>query len=220
MAGDPLQADTSSVTSAGVKPIRLVIADERRLIADALAALITSHGGFTVAAAVSAKDAVATIAARSPDVLVLGVSSRRGDATDLVRTIRARHPDLEIVILADVLRPELISVVLSYAVGGVLLTDSAAEEIAVCIEQVAAGHAVLPSGWKRALAAERADPVDALSQRQKEVLQLLAEGCSYEEIGTRLFISLNTVKFHVHCIFERLGVRNRMAAARLLGTHQ
>ena len=49
-----------------------------------------------------------------------------------------------------------------------------------------------------------------------EVLLLLADGCSYEEIGARLFISLNTVKFHVRSIFLRLGVRNRMAAARVL----
>jgi LuxR family maltose regulon positive regulatory protein len=49
-----------------------------------------------------------------------------------------------------------------------------------------------------------------------EVLTLLADGCSYEEIGAKLFISLNTVKFHVRSIFMRLGVRNRMAAARLL----
>jgi DNA-binding NarL/FixJ family response regulator len=49
-----------------------------------------------------------------------------------------------------------------------------------------------------------------------QVLTLLADGCSYEEIGARLFISLNTVKFHVRSIFLRLGVRNRMAAARLL----
>jgi DNA-binding NarL/FixJ family response regulator len=50
-----------------------------------------------------------------------------------------------------------------------------------------------------------------------EVLVLLSDGLSYEEIGARLFISLNTVKFHVRSIFLRLGVRNRMAAARLLG---
>ena len=49
-----------------------------------------------------------------------------------------------------------------------------------------------------------------------QVLRLLAEGMSYQQIGASLFISLNTVKFHVRSIFERLGVRNRMAAARIL----
>ena len=87
---------------------------------------------------------------------------------------------------------------------------------AVMAAQVADGRAVLPTGWKRAIAAERDDPLVTLSKRQMEVLQLLAQGCSYEEIGMRLFISLNTVKFHVQSIFSRLGVRNRMAAARIL----
>jgi len=135
---------------------------------------------------------------------------------DQVRAVRARFPDLEIVILADSLAPELISLVLNYGVGGVLLTDCKVEEIAACIAQVAGGQAVLPTGWKRAIAAERDDPLVTLSKRQMEVLQLLAQGCSYEEIATRLFISLNTVKFHVQSIFSRLGVRNRMAAARIL----
>jgi DNA-binding NarL/FixJ family response regulator len=53
-----------------------------------------------------------------------------------------------------------------------------------------------------------------------QVLTLLADGYSYEEIGARLFISLNTVKFHVRSIFLRLGVRNRMAAARVLANRQ
>ena len=92
-----------------------------------------------------------------------------------------------------------------------------ADELAACIAQVADGRAVLPTGWKRAIAAERDDPLVTLSKRQMEVLQLLAQGCSYEEIGTRLFISLNTVKFHVQSIFSHLGVHNRMAAARILG---
>jgi two-component system nitrate/nitrite response regulator NarP len=70
------------------------------------------------------------------------------------------------------------------------------------------------------LSADRNDPLDTLSERQMEVLGLLADGFSYEEIGTRLFISVNTVKFHVRSIFLRLGVRNRMAAARLLTRHR
>ena len=79
---------------------------------------------------------------------------------------------------------------------------------------------MLPPGWQGALHADRNDPLHALSERQMQVLTLLADGYSYEEIGARLFISLNTVKFHVRSIFLRLGVRNRMAAARMLANRQ
>ncbi|MBV8944891.1 MAG: helix-turn-helix transcriptional regulator, partial [Solirubrobacterales bacterium] len=60
------------------------------------------------------------------------------------------------------------------------------------------------------------DPLESLSERQLEVLTLAAEGLSYQDIATRLFISSNTVKFHLRTIYLRLGVRNRAAAARLV----
>ena len=204
----------TGASSAG--PVRIVIADNRRLIGDAIAALIERNGRFMVAANVVDADAIAAVAAQSPDVLVFGFGDDSREAVDQVRAVRARFPDLEIVILADSLAPELLSLVPNYGVGGVLLTDCDVDELAACIAQVADGRAVLPTGWKRAIAAERDDPLVTLSKRQMEVLQLLAQGCSYEEIGMRLFISLNTVKFHVQSIFSHLGVHNRMAAARIL----
>ena len=124
------------------------------------------------------------------------------------------------MIVADALEPALVSFVLDQGIGGLLLSDAAARDVATCLEHVAHGRAVLPSGWQGALSADRNDPLGTLSERQMEVLVLLADGFSYEEIGARLFISLNTVKFHVRSIFVRLGVRNRMAAARLLARHR
>jgi DNA-binding NarL/FixJ family response regulator len=139
---------------------------------------------------------------------------------ELVRELRRRLPRVEIVIVADALEPALVSFVLDQGIGGLLLSDAAARDVAACLDHVAHGRAVLPSGWQGALSADRNDPLDTLSERQMEVLMLLADGCSYDEIATRLFISLNTVKFHVRSIFVRLGVRNRMAAARMLARHR
>ena len=155
-------------SSAG--PVRIVIADNRRLIGDALAALIGRNGGFMVAASVVDADAIAAVAAQNPDVLLFGSGDDAHEVVDQVRAVRARFPDLEIVILADSLAPELIGLVLNYGVGGVLLTDCDVDEIAACIAQVAGGRAVLPTGWKRAIAAERDDPLVTLSKRQLEVL--------------------------------------------------
>jgi DNA-binding NarL/FixJ family response regulator len=201
-------------------PVRVVIADDRRLIADALRALVETLDGFTVAATTTAGDSFAAVESQDPHVLVLCVDDDAPEAERRVQSLRQHYPDLEVVLLADRLWPWLIGLVLDHGVGGVLITDAAAAEIGACLAQVAAGQAVLPSGWKGMLAAERADPLDALSARQMEVLRLLADGCSYDEIARRLFISQNTVKFHVRSIFRRLGVRNRMAAARLLAAHR
>lgn len=197
-------------------PVRVTIADGRRLIAEALAALISGREGFIVTGAVAGGDAVRAIAKQRPDLVVVGVGADSRHAMELVRDLRRRVPGVGVVIVADALESPLVSFVVDQGIGGLLLTDAAGREVAACLDQVAHGRAVLPPGWQGALHADRDDPIDALSERQKQVLTLLADGCSYEEIGARLFISLNTVKFHVRSIFLRLGVRNRMAAARLL----
>jgi DNA-binding NarL/FixJ family response regulator len=209
-------ANAIAVPEPRSEPVRVAIADGRRLIAEALAALISERDGFLVTGASVGPSAVAAIVEQQPDVIVVGVGVESHGPLELVRALRARMPKAAVVIVADVLEPELVSFVLDQGISGLLLTDAPAHEVAACLDQVARGRAVLPSGWHGALVADRNDPLDSLSERQMQVLLLLADGYSYEEIGARLFITLNTVKFHVRSIFLRLGVRNRMAAARLL----
>ena len=201
-------------------PVRVAVADPRRLFAEALAALIANREGFSVTGAIVAEGAAQAISEQLPDVVVVGAGADTRPAMDLIRDLRRRVPRVEIVIVADALDPALITFVLDHGIGGLLLSDAAGRDVAACLDHVAHGGAVLPPGWQGALSASRNDPLDALSERQMEVLVLLADGFSYEEIGARLFISLNTVKFHVRSIFLRLGVRNRMAAARLLARHR
>ncbi len=196
--------------------IRVVIGDRRRLIAEALAALIETLEGFTVTGVVAGDEVVPPIAPPKPDLAVVGVGEDTDGVVELVETFTARAPDMNIVLVAERVEPELVRFVLDQRLSGLLLTNTAGPDMAVSLGQVATGHAILPCGWRRALSAEADDPLELLSERQLEVLALLADGCSYEEIGKRLFITLNTVKFHVRSIFLRLGVRNRMAAARVL----
>lgn len=199
--------------------LQVVVADARRLLAEALAGLIDLRPEFTVGvASLDARD-VQLICDRDPDIVVVGVGADPDRALTFVRNLRQEAPHPEIVIVADALEPDLVNFVLEQKIGGLLLTDMPARDIGACLDQVTHGLAVLPSGWQSALDTDQSDPLTALSERQMQVLRLLADGLSYEEIGTQLFISLNTVKFHVRSIFLRLGVRNRMAAARLLVEH-
>ncbi len=217
-SGSPTGAagDKSVAAEATGTAIRVAVADRRLLIADALAALLDARDEFTVTGVIDDGTAAGAIAGQEPDVVLVGIATDRKPGMELVCALRAELPSVKIVLVAEVLEPELVSYVLDHALGGLLLTDSPPIDIATCLDQVAHGRAVLPPGWQKALAAGRNNPVDLLSSRQLQVLKLLADGYSYEEIGARLFISLNTVKFHVRSIFLRLGVRNRMAAARLL----
>lgn len=195
--------------------IRVAVGDERQMIAEALAALVDTMPGFTVTAVLSGEASLSSIAAEPPDLVLAGVDAGSGAGFALVRSIRALTPDLQIVIVADALQPEMVRFVFEQRLGGLLLTEMCARDVATSLDEVAHGRAVLPVGWQRMLADEHDDPLESLSERQLEVLKLLADGCSYEQIGAHLFITLNTVKFHVRSIFERLGVSNRMAAARV-----
>jgi DNA-binding NarL/FixJ family response regulator len=219
MVSSDHRSDLSAAASglgAGGQRVRVAVADPRRLIAEALAALIAEREGVFVTGAIAADGALQAVAEQRPDVVVVGAGADLRPAMELVRELRRREPRVEVVMVADALEPALVSFVLDHGIAGLLLSDATGGDVAACLHHVAHGRAVLPSGWQGALSVDRNDPLDALSDRQMEVLTLLADGCSYEEIGAKLFISLNTVKFHVRSIFMRLGVRNRMAAARLL----
>ena len=207
-------------TDAQTRPaIRLAVADSRQLIAEALGALVATMDGLELVEVFDGAEALPAIVARHPEVLLVGIGSDPTEAFDLVRSLRRIALTLEIVLVADVLTPELVTFVLEHRLNGLILTDTPPADLAACVDRVASGHAVLPANWHAVLAHHRDDPIDSLSERQLEVLGLVAEGCSYEEIGTRLFISANTVKFHLRSIYMRLGVRNRMAAARMLTEH-
>jgi two-component system, NarL family, nitrate/nitrite response regulator NarP len=200
-------------------PIRIAVADARRLIAAALGALVDTIDRLELLDVFDGAESLPAIVARHPDVLLVGIGADPSEAFDLVRSLRRIVLTLQIVMIADALTPELVRVVLDHSLNGLILTDSSPADLVACLDRVACGHAVLPANWQCVLASHRDDPIDSLSERQLQVLTLVAEGCSYEEIGARLFISANTVKFHLRSIYLRLGVRNRVAAARMLTEH-
>jgi DNA-binding NarL/FixJ family response regulator len=190
---------------------RVVVAHRRELLAEALGRLL-EHLGLVVAGAASDVDALlAQLHGEAADVIVL-------DAGFDPRPIRNRAPSARIVVLADGLDQRLAAAAREGEVDGIVLTRCVGAELASAITQVAAGHAVFPAGWlsRARRTSVASDPVAGLSPRQREVLELLALGMDNDEIASRLFISRNTVKFHVRTIYERLGVHNRVAAARVL----
>jgi len=200
--------------------ISVDVIDERQLVADALTAMLGADGRFRVTACALAQTNAAAIVGRAPDLVLVGVGGVRGDALRLVGTLSELAPEIRTVLVAESQDPELIRCVVDHGVAALVLTDSTGKDLAVILDQVLRGHTALPAGWQRTLAGPDQDPVAGLSERQLEVLQLLAEGCTYDEISARLIITVNTVKFHVRSIYLRLGVSNRMAAAKLLEHRQ
>jgi DNA-binding NarL/FixJ family response regulator len=199
--------------------IKVAVADERRLIGEALAALIRTMAGFSVTGVFGGDGPACAVGMQHPDILLVGMGAWPGAGFAMVKAMRVDLPDPEVVIVADALDPGLVRFVVDQRLAGLLLSRTSTPDFASSLDQIAHGRAVMPMGWQGMLVDEQDDPLGSLSDRQMEVLTLLAAGCSYEEIATRLFITVNTVKFHVKSIFVRLGVCNRMAAARLLAEH-
>ncbi len=195
---------------------RVAVVDVRRLIADALAALVAGIEGVEISGVADSEERLGRILARPPQIVVAGVGADPDQGLALIRAVRRRAPQTAVVIVADSLAPRLVRFALEEAVSGLVDSDMPAADIAAALDQVVRGHAVLPVGWQRALARSESEPIESLSRRQREVLELLADGASNDEIARRLYISLNTVKFHVRTIYARLGVRSRLEAARCL----
>jgi DNA-binding NarL/FixJ family response regulator len=148
------------------------------------------------------------------DLVVVEVSPR--DDEDALGAIRDHLGPVRLVLLADTAQPYVRAVLDGHA-DGLVLTSSSTRQVVEALVRVLAGAVVLPDGWR---AIEPDDPVPAelagLSGRQTQILELLAAGLSNDDIAARLAVSVNTVKYHVRALYARLGIHNRVQAARLL----
>ena len=198
--------------------VRVVVAHEHELLAEALGRLLDDLGMVVVGSTCDAAALLDHLPGAEVDVLVLdaGFDPIVGPLIALDR-IRAVAPGLRIVVLAEALDEVLCAAAREGDLDGVVLTSTAGVELVAAIAQVVAGHAVFPADWLRQVQqAEASNPLVLLSPRQREVLQLLALGMDNDQIAAQLYISRNTVKFHVRTIYRRLGVHNRVEAARAL----
>jgi two-component system, NarL family, response regulator DevR len=195
---------------------RLLIAQPYELLLEALEHLLGAEGLHVVARCTRTSDLGRCVAAYEPDVVLVDVEmAAEGDVDGLVGVVRSGLNGGRIVLLVPGVDPVLARDSLRLEVDGVVLKCASSCDVVASLRRVLAGDAVFPASWLAA--AHRADcPKSCLSVRQIEVLELIAEGLPNETIAERLFISRNTVKFHVAAIYQRLGVSNRVQAAQAL----
>ena len=199
--------------------MRVVVAHRHELLAEALGRLLADLGVVVVGSACDTAALLGRLPRARADVLLLdaGFDPAAGPLVTLDRIRTAAPDDLRIVVLADSLDEVLRVAAREGELDGVVLSANGGAEVVAAIGQVVAGHAVLPVGGRRqAQVSASSNPLAQLSRRQREVLHLLSLGMDNEAIAAQLFISRNTVKFHVRTIYERLGVHNRVEAARVL----
>jgi two-component system response regulator DesR len=150
-----------------------------------------------------------------PDLVVLEprIDERDGNSPTL-EGVRKASPRSHVVVITGSVDGKLARALIRYGVRGLIVRSSPTADAVAVLRQVLDGQVVFPSSVMDHLGAP--DELGPLSGRQREVLEHLAAGCSNDEIAQRLFISRNTVKFHLRVIYSRLGVHNRVEAARCL----
>lgn len=188
-----------------------MIADQHPLILAGLKETIRTHQGMElVGSATTGPEALGTYFELLPDVLILDIRLPEMTGVDVIRAIRLSAPSAKSVILTSVAAEEDIYQALQSGVRGYVLKEASTAILLECVREVAAGRRYLPPAVAATLA-NRFES-EALSQREREVLALVANGRCNKHISRDIGISEGTIKFHLNNIFGKLGVNSRTAA--------
>lgn len=204
--------------------IRVVLADDQTLVREGLTLMLGLMRGIeVVGVAEDGEAAVAIALAERPDVALLDLRMPRVDGVEATTRLRARLPELEVVVLTTYADDESVMSALRAGARGYLTKDASSEEIERAIRDAAAGRTWLDPAVQERLvelltagptqAAMTADPPGGpLTERETEVVMLMAQGLSNRDIAGQLFVTEATVKTHVNNVFTKLDVSDRAAA--------
>lgn len=201
--------------------IRVVIADDHAVVRRGLRQLLEDEGDFEVVAeAGDIEGARRYVRGHRPDVLVLDLNMPEGSSLDAVPDIRAEAPDTRIVVLTMQNEPAYARQALSAGVLGYVLKDAADAELVEAVRRAAAGDTYLnPRLGARVAAEPPPGPPGGLTEREVEVLRLIALGHTNAEIATQLFLSIRTVETHRAHIQQKLRLGSRADLVRYALEH-
>jgi two-component system, NarL family, nitrate/nitrite response regulator NarL len=202
---------------AEAAPIRVLIADDHPIYIDGLAAAIKRTQDLElVAACRDGAEALERIRAERPDVAVLDLRMPRLETTAILEQLASEQAESRVLVLSVHVGAGEVHECVSLGAAGYLAKDTDRAEICDAIRAVAQGRTVLSGDAQAAMASElmrrRTAARSLLSNREGEVLELLAAGASAPDIAGRLHVSIATVKTHLHNLYEKLEVSDRAAA--------
>ena len=204
-------------------PLRLLIADPHELFRKSLVTVVSGDSRFEVLEAGSWEETLSLLPGMRLDVLVIGLEIGNGQELAMIRDLRDRFPNIKLLLLGRDDTDEKILQYLQNGAQGYLFRNQSLSELLSALEIVAHGETVcspqvahylfsrLGDLGRERRRRERLDILE-LTAREMEILRLMADGLSNQEIARRLYLSVHTVKNHVHKILETLGVSSRWAA--------
>ncbi len=205
----------------------MLIADDQYLFAESLQTVLSLRSkDFTVANVVAnGREALEWIRANQADVVLMDVRMPEMDGVEATRRIIEEFPEQKIVMLTTFRDDQYVHQALNYGAVGYVLKNTPLEDLMDIIRTAKHGVVQISPDLVAGLVSRKTAPVDEnhrpewitfLSSREKEVLQLMAEGLDNRHIAEKLYIAPQTVKNHVSQIYEKIGTRDRMEAVRLV----
>lgn len=204
--------------------IRVVVADDQDLVRTGLAMILAAQDGIDVVGqAADGPSAVETVARERPDVLLVDIRMPGYDGIEVTRRVAGPGvaDPVAVVVITTFDLDEYVLGALRAGARGFLLKDAGPELLVQAVHAAAAGDALIAPGVTRRLLSTFADslpaapsqPREPLTEREEQVLGLVARGRTNAEIGADLFIGVTTVKTHVAALLTKLGARNRVEIA-------
>jgi two-component system, NarL family, response regulator DegU len=197
---------------------RILLVDDHRLVREGLRRTLEDAGFTVVGEAENGADGLAMAEELRPHVVVMDVSMPVVDGITATRRMRSRVPDARVVVLTMHADSDLLEQARSAGAAGYLLKDASGTEVVDAVQRALDGQRTISSGV--GVAAETVMPDDLvqdddaphLTDRERQILQMLADGCTPAEVAERLFISPKTVRNHLSKVYDRLGVSSRSQA--------